>query len=186
MLKISVFWDVAPCSFFGVERRFRDAYCRHHQGVELMEAVRTFESRSAPMTLHGATFQKALIFIIAAVKTWNLTDVTCSHPQVIPSSSVLMLSSNLLSASDNSIWYFTPASMKMTAFWDTAPCREVEQNSTRLHGAISQKAVMLIIVIISSNKARQGRDADHSPHLVPRSRVSRSYTYSPFKLLCGV
>jgi hypothetical protein len=27
-------------------------------------------------------------------------------------------------------------------------------------------------------KARQGRDADHSPHLVPRSRMSRSYTSS--------
>jgi hypothetical protein len=28
-------------------------------------------------------------------------------------------------------------------------------------------------------KARPGRDADHSPHLVPRSRMSRSYTTSP-------
>jgi hypothetical protein len=29
------------------------------------------------------------------------------------------------------------------------------------------------------DKARPGRDADHSPHLVPRSRMSRSYTSSP-------
>jgi hypothetical protein len=28
-------------------------------------------------------------------------------------------------------------------------------------------------------KARTGRDADHSPHLVLRSRMSRSYTSSP-------
>jgi len=28
-------------------------------------------------------------------------------------------------------------------------------------------------------KARPGRDADHSPHLVPRSRMSRSYTSFP-------
>jgi hypothetical protein len=28
-------------------------------------------------------------------------------------------------------------------------------------------------------KAQSGRDADHSPHLVPRSRMSRSYTSSP-------
>jgi hypothetical protein len=28
-------------------------------------------------------------------------------------------------------------------------------------------------------KARPGRDADHSPHLVPRSIMSRSYTSSP-------
>jgi hypothetical protein len=27
--------------------------------------------------------------------------------------------------------------------------------------------------------ARPGRDADNSPHLVPRSRMSRSYTFSP-------
>jgi hypothetical protein len=32
-------------------------------------------------------------------------------------------------------------------------------------------------------KARPGRDADHSPHLVPRSRMSRSYTSSSPKRL---
>jgi hypothetical protein len=31
----------------------------------------------------------------------------------------------------------------------------------------------------SGSKERPGRDADHSPHLVPRSRMSRSYTSSP-------
>jgi hypothetical protein len=35
-------------------------------------------------------------------------------------------------------------------------------------------------------KARPGRDADHSPHLVPRSRTSRSYTSSAPKRLHGV
>jgi hypothetical protein len=35
-------------------------------------------------------------------------------------------------------------------------------------------------------KARSGRDADHSPHLVPRSGMSRSYTSSPPKRLRGV
>jgi hypothetical protein len=35
-------------------------------------------------------------------------------------------------------------------------------------------------------KARLGRDGDHSPHLVPRSRMSRSYTSSPTKRLRGV
>jgi hypothetical protein len=30
-------------------------------------------------------------------------------------------------------------------------------------------------------KARPGRDADHSAHLAPRSRMSRSYTSSPPK-----
>jgi hypothetical protein len=32
---------------------------------------------------------------------------------------------------------------------------------------------------LPGGKAQPGRDADHSPHLVPWSRVSRSYTSSP-------
>jgi hypothetical protein len=35
-------------------------------------------------------------------------------------------------------------------------------------------------------KARPGRDADHSPHVVPRLRISRSYTSSPPMRLHGV
>jgi hypothetical protein len=35
-------------------------------------------------------------------------------------------------------------------------------------------------------KARPGRDAYHSPHLVPRSSMSRSYTSSPPKRIHGV
>jgi hypothetical protein len=38
----------------------------------------------------------------------------------------------------------------------------------------------------SGATARPGRDADHSSHLVPRSRMSRSYTSSPLKSLRGV
>jgi hypothetical protein len=30
--KITVLWDVAPCSLVEVYRRFRGAYCLHHQG----------------------------------------------------------------------------------------------------------------------------------------------------------
>jgi hypothetical protein len=33
-MKFSVFWDVAPCSEVDVDRRFRGAYCLHHQGDE--------------------------------------------------------------------------------------------------------------------------------------------------------
>jgi hypothetical protein len=29
---IKVFWNVVPCSIVGVDRRFTDAYCLHHQG----------------------------------------------------------------------------------------------------------------------------------------------------------
>jgi hypothetical protein len=31
-VKLGVFWDVAPCSQVDVDRRFRGAYCLHHQG----------------------------------------------------------------------------------------------------------------------------------------------------------
>jgi uncharacterized protein (DUF305 family) len=43
-VKIRVFWDVAPCSQVDVDRRFRDAYCHHHQIALTMEAVRTSET----------------------------------------------------------------------------------------------------------------------------------------------
>jgi hypothetical protein len=33
LLKITVFWDVAPCSLVEVCRRFRGAYCLHHQPI---------------------------------------------------------------------------------------------------------------------------------------------------------
>jgi hypothetical protein len=33
-MKFRVFWDVLPCSQVDVYRRFRGAYCLHHQGDE--------------------------------------------------------------------------------------------------------------------------------------------------------
>jgi hypothetical protein len=43
-----VFWNISPCSHVEVDRRFRGAYCLHHQGdsviVLIMEAVRTSET----------------------------------------------------------------------------------------------------------------------------------------------
>jgi hypothetical protein len=33
-MKIRAFWDMAPCSLVAVDRRFRGAYCLHHQGDE--------------------------------------------------------------------------------------------------------------------------------------------------------
>jgi hypothetical protein len=38
-----VFWDIMLCSHVEVDRRFRDAYCLHHQ-VPMMKAVRTSET----------------------------------------------------------------------------------------------------------------------------------------------
>jgi hypothetical protein len=51
-MKFRVFWDVALCSHVEVDRRFRGAYYLHHQ---------------------GATSQKTLNFILAAVRTWTVT-----------------------------------------------------------------------------------------------------------------
>jgi hypothetical protein len=33
------FWDMAPCSLVRLDRRFRDAYCPHHQGDDPDGAV---------------------------------------------------------------------------------------------------------------------------------------------------
>jgi hypothetical protein len=43
------FWDIAPCSLTGVDRRFRGVYSLHHQAMMIalmMEAVRTSQTRS--------------------------------------------------------------------------------------------------------------------------------------------
>jgi hypothetical protein len=47
-MKMSVFWDVAPCYLAEIDQNFRGAYCDH---VLMMEAVRTSERRSISMTL---------------------------------------------------------------------------------------------------------------------------------------
>jgi hypothetical protein len=66
VLKIRAFWDVAPCNL-GVDRSFRGAFCLHHQGDDPSQYA-PLKRRSTPTTLHGATSQKDLIFILAAVK----------------------------------------------------------------------------------------------------------------------
>jgi hypothetical protein len=32
-MKMTTFWDIAPCSLVEVNRRFIGPYCLHHQGV---------------------------------------------------------------------------------------------------------------------------------------------------------
>jgi hypothetical protein len=53
------FWNIAKSSLSGVDRRFRGAYWLPNRGDK--------------SSLHGAISQKVLIFILAAVITWNLT-----------------------------------------------------------------------------------------------------------------
>jgi hypothetical protein len=61
-MKRPVFWEVVPCSLVEVHRRFRGAYCPHHQGVHMLEAL-------ACTIIHGATSLKTVIFKLAAVRT---------------------------------------------------------------------------------------------------------------------
>jgi hypothetical protein len=41
---MTAFWEKAPRSLVEVDRRFRRAYCLHHQGAILTEAPRTSET----------------------------------------------------------------------------------------------------------------------------------------------
>jgi hypothetical protein len=50
-VKMAVFWDIAPCSLVEVDRRFRCAYCLHHQGDD---------RRSTYTTIHDTISQKAV------------------------------------------------------------------------------------------------------------------------------
>jgi hypothetical protein len=60
-MKMVLFWVVGPCSLVEVYQRFRGPCCLHHQG----DSTR----------LHGATTRKTAIFILTAVRTWNLTEI---------------------------------------------------------------------------------------------------------------
>jgi hypothetical protein len=55
-LKISAFWDISPCNLVVVYRRFRSAYCLHHQPLK---------RRSTSTRLLGSTTQRAVIFRLA-------------------------------------------------------------------------------------------------------------------------
>jgi hypothetical protein len=67
-LKIAAFWDTAPCSIVEVGRHLRDAYCLH-QSALIIEAVRASETSVYFNNTTGAVSQKAIIFILAAVRT---------------------------------------------------------------------------------------------------------------------
>jgi hypothetical protein len=43
ILKMTAFWDIAPCSLEEIDYCFRGAYCLYHQGTLLMDTVSTFE-----------------------------------------------------------------------------------------------------------------------------------------------
>jgi hypothetical protein len=64
-IKMTVFGDVVPYSLVETDRRFRCAYCLHHQGDEWWWRQKApLKRRSIYTRLHGATFQKMVIFNI--------------------------------------------------------------------------------------------------------------------------
>jgi hypothetical protein len=67
---MTVFWYIAPCSPVEIDRRFRGACCLHHQGSRTSEEP--LKRRSISTRLHGAVYQKKVIFILAAVRIFNL------------------------------------------------------------------------------------------------------------------
>jgi hypothetical protein len=71
--KMAVIWVVEQCSLAEVYRRFRGACYLRHQGALMMEAASTSEKSTA---LHGATTHKTAVFMLAAVRTWNIICVT--------------------------------------------------------------------------------------------------------------
>jgi hypothetical protein len=50
-MKMTVFWDVAPCSLVETDRHFRGTNCLHHQGDVLHGATshKTFSSASGEL-----------------------------------------------------------------------------------------------------------------------------------------
>jgi hypothetical protein len=64
------FWDVALCSLVEEYRRVGGAYCLNHSSPWWWRQYPRLKCRSTFTRLHNATSQKAVIFILAAVRTW--------------------------------------------------------------------------------------------------------------------
>jgi hypothetical protein len=69
-VNITVFLDIAPCSLVEVYRRFRGAYYLYHQRPHNGGSKHLW---NIGKLLPDATSQKAVIFILAAIRTSNLT-----------------------------------------------------------------------------------------------------------------
>jgi hypothetical protein len=62
-MKLTVYWDVEPCSLAEIDRRFRYAYYLHYQGDDDWGgAVRTSETSVNFYELYGATSQQTVFF----------------------------------------------------------------------------------------------------------------------------
>jgi hypothetical protein len=57
LLKMAVFWVVAPCSLVEVYQRFRGTCCLHHQGNRFLTLIGNFRKNNQVRSL---TFQNNL------------------------------------------------------------------------------------------------------------------------------
>jgi hypothetical protein len=75
----------------------------------------------------------------------------------------------------NSWWLYLISTDWTTGFWSPAEAKHFPLTSVfRPTLRPTQFPIQWVPVVLSRDKARPGRDADHSPHLVPRPRM-RSY-----------
>jgi hypothetical protein len=72
-LKMTAFWHVALCSLVELDQRFRGANCLHSFSCWRRQYT-PLKCWSASTRLQGATSQKAVIIMVATVRTWNLTE----------------------------------------------------------------------------------------------------------------
>jgi hypothetical protein len=77
IMKMAVFWDVAPCSSVQIYRCYRGACCFHHQGDDLPHCT----------SQHPTT----VIFIFTAVITSNLTIFYYVHEKLDRTISLLQI-----------------------------------------------------------------------------------------------
>jgi hypothetical protein len=68
-MKMAVLWDVAPRSLVEIDRRFRGAYCLHHQG----DSYPAYEMLHRSLDLAGSCERGSETFV--AYKAGNL--MTC-------------------------------------------------------------------------------------------------------------
>jgi hypothetical protein len=78
-----VFWDVLPCKIISTDvSEVRAASIIRGHSSLMMEAARTSETSVDNYFTRGSTSQKTILnFILAAVRTLNLTNVICSYIQ---------------------------------------------------------------------------------------------------------
>jgi hypothetical protein len=72
-VKMTAFWDTAPCSLVEVDRRFRRAYCLEHQVDECITLI-TEAVRTSKMSVYFKDNTKRCIS-----ESWHLQGNTCSY-----------------------------------------------------------------------------------------------------------